>query len=247
MGKFSKYSLTIPSLVHYLCGGTFSILKSIKDGPLLYFLYITPNIISCIKIYIGRGAKNSTLFNMCTHLNTSLSYLTQQTLPFKDTISQYSGINTKLSIWCLLVTSKIQGRKYIIRKCGGTRNAVTFFLKKPDDPDLLHRKPWFILYWLGPLADAFIAVLLLVILSSEEDVIKGDINTIVEIFSDFYITLSTSSAAKLFMKWLSELVELCRQSLLLNEIDGTTKNAFILLVIYVFFELGLEIFKSYYC
>lgn len=119
---------------------------------------------------------------------------------FKDITSQYVGIGAKLSVWSLLVIANIQCRKYIVRKCGGADKAALFFFKTTDDAELLQHKTWFILYWLGPLTDTFIAVLLLFILSSEKDTINKYIKAIANIFKCFYNTVLISSARNLSKK-----------------------------------------------
>lgn len=151
----------------------------------------------------------------------------------KQTTPRYSGIVSKFSIWIIFVVSHIVSRKYIIKKCGGEDNAVSLGRAIPDDPDILERKKWFILYWLGPFADVLLTVLSIYILSSEKAILAEYSILTIKIMKGFYDTISTSSFAKLLKKSILKFREYSKPKILLIGSYVTQRNVMIAGFIYV--------------
>lgn len=160
----------------------------------------------------------------------------------KRTTPRYVGIIQKLSIWTILVISHIMCRKYIIEKCGGADNAASLGRAIQDDPDILKRKKWFVLYWLGLFVESILSVLLLYILSSEKFVLAGYFISLIKIVKGFYYSISTSSFAKLLKKWILKFQELSRRIIPFIENYVRKRNIIILGLIYAIVRMCLERF-----
>mgnify|MGYP003365908371 CR=1 FL=1 len=120
----------------------------------------------------------------------------------KETASRYVGIASKVSIWSLLLMCHIVSLKYINAKCGSEANAKTFGGTISDDPDILQRKKWFILYWLGLVIETLLGVFLMYIISSETITITECFLLTLKTAKRLYDTIYTSSVCKLLKKWI---------------------------------------------
>ncbi|CAB4256818.1 hypothetical protein, no similarity [Maudiozyma barnettii] len=152
----------------------------------------------------------------------------------------HPGIVTKLCLWSLLVSANIIGRKFIIRKYDGVEAIVGVKKNMSNKSKAPCRKIWIALYWLGPLFNTLIMVLLMYIVDTEPEEMQKIIKLMQNEFKDLKERVSNILSSNIPEEWYFKLSEFKGNITQLIDNYATTKLAFFLLLGYFIISFVIE-------